>query len=86
MSGAFASRQVIVAGLGQTLGWSTTLGAPITLGVYVDNSDGSMTPDQRARIADAIAALNVTWNGTTGLQLVLVSDPSQASIIVRDSP
>ena len=84
VSGAFASRQVIVAGLGQTLGWSTTLGAPITLGVYVDNSDGSMTPDQRARIADAIAALNVTWNGTTGLQLVLVSDPSQASIIVHN--
>src|SRR5206468_7244498 len=30
LSGAFASNEVIVSGLGQTVGWSATLGAPLT--------------------------------------------------------
>ncbi len=83
LSGAFASNEVIVAGLGQTVGWSATLGAPLTVGVYVDNSDGSLTPAELARIADAVAVLNVSWNGSNGLQLVLVTDPARASIIVH---
>lgn len=84
LSGDAASSQEVVAGLGQTLGWSTILGAPAVVGVYIDNSDGSMTPAQQARIADAVVVMNATWDGTNGLQLVLVSDPSQAGIIVHN--
>src|SRR5438132_187396 len=40
-------RQVILPGLGQTVAWSSTLGPPATVGVYVYNPDGSLTPDER---------------------------------------
>ena len=67
-----------------TLGWSDLLGTAASVGVYLDNSDGSLTPDQIARIQDAIASLNSTWDGSKGLLLVLVDDSSQANIIVSN--
>jgi hypothetical protein len=52
--------QPVVADLGQTVGWSATIGSSATVGVYVLNLDDSMTPDEYARIQDAIDALNAT--------------------------
>jgi titin len=77
----------LILGVGQTVGWSQYLGAPASIGVYVYNPDGSLTADEHARIDDAIAALNnATWNGTTGLNIVEVTDPTLASIIVENVP
>jgi Ca2+-binding RTX toxin-like protein len=70
----------------QTVAWSDALGAPATVGVYVANSDGTLTLDEHARIDDAINTLNQTWTGTVGLLLVEVSDPAEASIIVSNAP
>jgi fibronectin type 3 domain-containing protein len=69
----------------QTLGWSEVLGAPEILGVYISNADGSMTADELARIEDAIATFNQTYDGSMGLLLVAVDDPAQANIIVQNA-
>jgi hypothetical protein len=69
----------------QTAAWSATVGAPVTLGVYVANPDGTLTADEHARIDDAINTLDQTWTGSFGLDLVEVTDPSQAAIIVSNS-
>src|SRR5207247_2217626 len=47
----------------------------------------SLTPDEQARIQDAINALNATYNAATGagLHVVLVTDPNQANIILRNA-
>jgi hypothetical protein len=57
----------------------------VVLGVYVANPDGMLTADEHARIDDAIATLDQTWTGSAGIDLVEVSDPSQATIIVSNS-
>jgi len=77
---------VFIPGFGETLAWSPQLGAPVNIGVYVYNPDGSLTTDQHARIDAAIATLNsATWNGTTGLNIYEVFDPSLASIVVDNA-
>jgi hypothetical protein len=69
----------------QTVGWSANVGDSITLGVYVANPDGTLTADEHARIDDAIATLDQTLTGTVGLDLVEVTDPTLATIIISNS-
>jgi hypothetical protein len=66
VSGSAGSASVFT-GTAQTAGWSDALGAPTVLGVYVDNSDGSLTADESARIQDAITQLDSLWDGSQGL-------------------
>ena len=53
----------VIPGVGQTIGWSTNLGAPATVHVYVNNADGSITADEQARIQDAVKAFNDETGG-----------------------
>jgi hypothetical protein len=58
-----------------------------TLLVYVDNSDGEITPDEEARIEDAAASLTSTL-GTLGIDLVVTTDsaaPATVTIQVADT-
>jgi hypothetical protein len=71
----------------QALGsWSSSPGASATVGVYVDNRDGSITPDESRAIDAALAQLNRGWDGSRGLHLVEVADPGPANIVVRNAP
>jgi hypothetical protein len=57
--------------------------------VYVYNRDGSLTSDEQARIQDAITAFNDETGGngvTRGLAMALVTDPTQANIILENAP
>src|SRR5438105_7575790 len=83
-----AGASAILAGVGQTVAWSTSLGAPATVGVYVYNPDGSLTAAERARIQDAITAFNDETGGDgvhSGLYVTLVTDPAQADIILENA-
>jgi hypothetical protein len=82
MTGAAGSGTALL----QTVGWSNSVGDSITLGVYVANPDGTLTADEHARIDDAIATLDQTWTGTVGIDLVEVTDPTLATIIISNSP
>src|SRR5438445_877136 len=83
-----AGASAVVAGVGQTVAWSTNLGDPATVSVYVHNVDGTITAAERARIQDAVTAFNDETGGngvTSGLFMVLVTDPAQADVIVENA-
>src|SRR5207253_2775890 len=78
----------VSAGLGQAVGLSASLGAAATGRVYVYNPDGSLTSAEQARIQDAITAFNDETGGdgiSSGLLMALVTDPTQANIILENA-
>jgi titin len=66
-----------------TVGWSGILGQSAQVNVYVDNPDGTLTTNEYISIANAIATLNAS--GVAGLNMALVSDPSQANVVIENS-
>lgn len=64
--------------------WSSSPGAPATVGVFIHDHSGNLTADQAARMREAIAELNRTWDGSQGLQLVEIATNAQAKVHVHN--
>jgi hypothetical protein len=65
------------------VGWAPAPGRAQRVGVYLDNKNGLISASAHARIEAAMATLN---QSDTGLQVVEVLKPDQASIILRIEP